>query len=161
MLEIKKGSSATTLSTPEQYTPITSIALDTEIVKQDFLKSLRLSKKIPRDDMVDCVKGKFSKFDEALFHKCEHGDKYGITLRREAFDAILDAFFSEEVKKAIKKRRRGGHKLTKRIQCRLTDETYDQLMLYIGRAGYTTVQDWLSAIVGRYIEQEQKYIHAD
>ena len=160
MLEIRKGSSVATQPIREIYTPKKIISHDEQIVKEDFLKDLRVSEKLSAKELVEYIKELCPGYDQALQHKCEHGRKYGITLRREAFNAVAEKFFPDRIKE-IRRKRNGGHKLTKHIQCRLPDETYEKMLFFIDRAGYSTVQDWLTVIVQRYIAQEEKHIYTD
>lgn len=110
------------------------------------LKKLRQSKNIPAKDMVAVIKKIFPKYDKTVQSKCENGAMYGVSLRKDAVDAICDAF-APELKNS---RKNDGHKLTCRISCRLENSEYEALQRNIKADGYTTTQDWLSDVVKRY-----------
>nr|DAG40395.1 MAG TPA: hypothetical protein [Caudoviricetes sp.] len=64
-----------------QYDPRTtpshhSIAQSAKKCKQNLLRDLRVTKKIPAKEMIDLVREHYPKYDKALQSKCEHGDEY-------------------------------------------------------------------------------------
>jgi len=116
----------------------------------DELRALRLRKQIPASAIVLAVQKTHPSFDKTQLSKCEHGDKYGVTIRRDVMDALIEEF-APEAKAAIKKRRAGGHRLTNRISCRLEEEDYTALQQIIKTDGYSTIQDWLADVVKQRI----------
>lgn len=143
-----------------QYDPRTtpshhSIAQSAKKCKQNLLRDLRVTKKIPAKDMIDLVREHYPKYDKALQSKCEHGDEYGIDIRSDAMDALLAKFAPEQLE-AEKRRRNGGHRLTKRIMCRLEDEDYSALVQYITADGYTDMNAWLVTTVRSYLAEKRK-----
>jgi len=84
----------------------------------DELRDLRISKGLAAKDIVAVVQKKYPSFDKSVLSKSEHRKKYGVTLTNDIFDAVVDEF-APELKEAYKRRRRGGHRLTCRITCRL------------------------------------------
>lgn len=143
-----------------QYDPRTtpshhSIAQSAKKCKQNLLRDLRVTKKIPAKDMIDLVREHYPKYDKALQSKCEHGDEYGIDIRSDAMDALLAKFAPEQLE-AEKRRRNGGHRLTKRIMCRLEDEDYSALVQYITADGYTDMNAWLVSTVHSYLAEKRK-----
>ena len=143
-----------------QYDPRTtpshhSIAQSAKKCKQNLLRDLRVAKKIPAKDMIDLVREHYPKYDKALQSKCEHGDEYGIDIRSDAMDALLSKFAPEQLE-AEKRRRNGGHRLTKRIMCRLEDDDYSALVQYITADGYTDMNAWLVSTVRSYLAEKRK-----
>lgn len=143
-----------------QYDPRTtpshhSIAQSAKKCKQNLLRDLRVTKKIPAKDMIDLVREHYPKYDKALQSKCEHGDEYGIDIRSDAMDTLLAKFAPEQLE-AKKRRRNGGHRLTKRIMCRLEDEDYSALVQYITADGYTDMNAWLVSTVRSYLAEKRK-----
>jgi len=116
----------------------------------DELRNLRLDGQIPAKDIVAVVQGMYPSFDKTMLSKCENGGKYGVSIQRDAMDALIDEF-APETKAAIKKRRAGGHRLSHRISCRLEKEDYAALQQLIKADGYSTVQDWLADVVQQHI----------
>mgnify|MGYP000895444475 CR=1 FL=1 len=116
----------------------------------DELRALRLSKKIPAKDIVAVVQKYYPAFDKTMLSKSEHCARYGVSLRRDALDALIDEF-APETREAIQHQRNGRHKLTCRIACRLEDDVYAALQQQIKADGYDTTQGWLSDMVNQYL----------
>ena len=120
----------------------------------DELMSLRLRKNISTKDIITVAQKLYPSFDKTLLSKVSHADKYGIVLRRDALDALIDEF-APEAKPAVKRQRNGRHRLTRRIACRLTDEVADELQQQIQADGYKTTQDWLDDVVQQYLASKK------
>lgn len=114
------------------------------------LRELRLSKSIPAKDMVAVVQQIYPKYDKTVQSKCENGEVYGVSLRPDAM-AALYARFAPEVVEQRKAAKKDAHRLTFRISARLETADYEALQQLIAADGYATTQDWLTAIVRRYI----------
>lgn len=113
------------------------------------LKELRLSSGIPVKEMVKVVRERYPKYDKTLQSKCER-DEYGVELRTDALEDLRRVFGGADglPKKASK---HGKHKLTNRIYARLTKSDFERLQLQMRQDGYATVQDWVTAMVKRYL----------
>lgn len=146
---------ATTQNSPKEASTSLSVSISqkTAEVNSNSLRALRLEKNIPPKEIVEVVREMFPKYDKMLQSKCEHSDTYGIELRKEAMDAILAKYNPEQLE-AIKRKRRGGHKLTKRISCRLADDEYDKLIKYTHEDGFDEMQAWLTFIVRKYLKSK-------
>lgn len=116
----------------------------------DELRALRLSKKIPAKDIVAVVQRRYPAFDKTMLSKSEHGAKYGVSLRRDALDALIDEF-APETREAVQNQRNGRHKLTNRVSGRLEDDVYVALQQRMKADGYGTTQDWISDMANQYI----------
>ena len=116
------------------------------------LKDLRTSKNIPAKEMVEVVRAIYPKYDKTVQSKCENGKLYGVELKRDAMNALIDKFAPEY--KRIRKS--DGHKLKRRIGCRLEDLEYETLIKNIRADGYSTVQDWLTAVVRKYNKRKER-----
>ena len=88
--------------------------------------------------------------DKTVQSKCENGEIYGVSLRPDAM-AALYAHFAPEVVEQRKAAKKDAHRLTCRISARLETADYEALQQLIAADGYATTQDWLTAIVRRYI----------
>ena len=154
--EKRKGPSNSTQPVREHANTLDkSIAQNPENVKENLLKEWRTFENLSPKDIVKFVKSLCPGYDKMLQSKCENGKKYGITLRNDVFNALVSKFAPEQAK-AIKRERNGRHNFDKYITCRLSDEDHERLLFFINRAGYATVQSWLSTIVKRYIAQEEQ-----
>ena len=118
------------------------------------LKQLRVAKQIPGKDMVAVVQRRYPKFDKTMLSKCENGSVYGVMLRPDASEDLLQAFDAERITAAppVKKCR---HRLTCRISARLEDADYAALQQYSSEDGYATMQDWITDIVRAYIKSKE------
>lgn len=130
-----------------------SISQKSEKIKPNPLRDLRLSKSIPPKEIVDFVREIYPKYDKMLQSKCEHGDTYGIALRTDAMDALIKKYAPEQLE-AIKRKRRGGHRLTKKITCRLEDDEYEKLIKYTHEDGFDQMQAWLTWVVRNYLKKK-------
>lgn len=119
------------------------------------LKKLRTGRSIPAKDIVAVIQARYPSFDKTMLSKCENGAKYGVSLPADARDAVIDAL-APDAKEAIRRRRRGGHRLTCRIHARLDDADYEALQQQIKADGYATMQDWLSHAVKEYLGRDPK-----
>ncbi len=121
----------------------------------DELRDLRISKQLPAKDIVAVVQKLYPAFDKTMLSKSEHGDKYGVTLRRDALDALIDEFAPEELE-AVRYRRGGRHRLTRKVMCRLEDEDYAALQRHIEADGFTTMQNALAHLIKNYISERSQ-----
>ncbi len=135
--------------------PTNSIAQKATEVKTEPLRELRTKLSIPAKDLVDVVRDLFPKYDKMLQSKCERSSEYGVRIRPEAMDALYAKFAPEKLEK-VKKKRRGGHRLTCRITCRLEDDEYNRLIACIHEDGFDQMQAWLTYIVRNYLKKKGK-----
>ena len=119
------------------------------------LRELRISKKLQAKDIVATVQRIYPSFDKAMLSKSENFERYGVTIRRDALDVLIDEFAPEDAER-IRKRRRGGHRLTCRISCRLDSSSYSELQQALRADGFDTIQDWLSQTVTKYLESQNR-----
>lgn len=131
-----------------------NIAQKREKVNTSALRKLREDKQIPAKDIVTLVQEKYPKYDKTLQSKCERGEEYGIDLKSDAMDAILAKYAPEELE-AIKRKRRGGHRLICKISCRLEDDEYSQLIIAIKDDGFDQMQAWLTYMVRNYLKAKK------
>lgn len=120
----------------------------------DELHNLSLSKNLSTKEIVAAVQKHCPKFDKTLLSKVKHAEEYGVTLKPDVLNKVIDQLVPDE-KAAIKKRRDGHHRLTCRISCRLKDDDYSALQQAIKADGYNTMQNWLTDLVREYIKSKQ------
>ena len=102
---------------PQEASPTTIVHPAKEEVKNE-LRRLRLKHDIPVKDMVEVVRNIYPKYDKVIQSKCEHGEDYGIQLRKHAMDALLVKYEPLLAKPSKKEQRTKGY----RVQCRLSLE---------------------------------------
>ncbi len=117
----------------------------------DDLRELRLRCQLPAKEMVAVVQKLYPKYDKTMQSKCERGSEYGVDLRPDAMEALY-RHFDPAALEARSRKKGSGHRLTCRISCRLEDKDYRALQQHIQADGYQTMQDWITAMVRRYIQ---------
>lgn len=130
--------------------PKCSISDNAAIVKNFDLRGLRQNKNVSAKDVINLVCSMYPGYDKTLNSKCENGDKYGITLKIKAQNAIILEFAPELMEKE-KRRRQGYHKLTATVFCRVDSETHQRLREKIIKEGWTSIQSWLTEIILNYL----------
>lgn len=138
----------------EALSPSLIISQEKSKVKANPLRELRISKNIPAKEIIDVVKSVYPKYDKTLQSKCERSEEYGVELKHDAFDKLLAEYSPDELEKE-KKRRRGGHRLTCKITCRLEDDVYAALIKNINNDGFTQMQAWLTYMVINYLKEKE------
>jgi len=113
------------------------------------LRELRISRQIPVKDMVAVVQELYLKYDKTVQSKCE-SDNYGVSIRPDAMRALYSKFAPE-----LLDRKKDRHRLTNRISARLEAEEFEALQQYAERDGFDTMQDWITAMVRRYISEKK------
>lgn len=110
------------------------------------LQSLRERSGCKSIEMVDVVKGIYPKYDKYIHSKCENGREYGITLRPDAMDALVQRFAPDLQNKSRKPNRSKPN----RIYARLPDALYRQLQQHLERIG-KTMQDFLEELITKHL----------
>lgn len=130
------------------------------------LRDLRITRGLTAPQMVAVVQRLYPKYDKPLQSKCEHGDEYGIDLRRDALDALKAEFTpgTEQIETETagqnertqdKLRRTENRRLPCRIYGRLSKTAYTELQQAIRADGYVTIQAWMENAVERYLAERR------
>lgn len=119
------------------------------------LSDLVFPGKVMDKDIVAAIQEVHHKYDKTLHSKCKRGAEYGIQLRRSAIDAVTRKL-GAVAHTAPKPRKPDKRTLPCRISCRLSEDEYSELQLYIREDGYDTMQDWLLHQVRQYIKRKNK-----
>lgn len=124
-------------------------------VKPNLLRELREDKGIPPKELVKDIKALYPRFDRPLLTKAEHGDEYGVDLRRDAVE-MLAGKYGIPLDRAIPEKREDSHRLRCKIACRLEDDDYNDLLQFIHEDGFEQMQAWLTFRVRKYLNQKRK-----
>ncbi len=144
----EQNEALTAHSEPSAKDRTQSIAQQVPQVKRiDSLVSLRTAKGLPVKDMVEVVRTLYPKYDKVIQSKCEHGSEYGIQIRPDAFQALVQKFAPEVVRRRNHDRKRNAN----RIQARLTETVVRRLRQALEADGYT-IQSWMEKQVYSYLE---------
>ncbi len=115
------------------------------------LHALRVDNDLPARDIVAVVRELYPKFDKPLLSKCEHGDLYGVDLRPDAMEALVEYVGAtappEGEKRPAKKRKPKGV----RCYCRIDESAHAALQRAIKADGYASMQKWFEEIVKNYL----------
>ncbi len=115
------------------------------------LRELRRRVDLPAKEAVPIIQALYPKFDKTMWSKV-NSDQYGADLPEDARKALWENF-APMVLRAQERSRHGRHRLTCSIRARLPDEVYAALQQCIRDDGYTTMQDWLTEKVTRYLAE--------
>lgn len=114
------------------------------------LQSLRERSGCKSIEMVDVVKGIYPKYDKYIHSKCENGREYGITLRPDAMDALVQRFAPEIQAKPRKPNRRKPN----RIYARLPDALFEKLQQHLQSSGQTA-QDFIEGLIAQFFKSTE------
>lgn len=121
-------------------------------MEYDLNELLRLVD-IPTKEAVPFIQTIYPKFDKTMWSKVKSGT-YGADLPEDARKALWERF-AAKLLETRRQSRRGKHRLTCSIRARLPDDVYAALQQRIRAEGYTTMQDWLTAVVRDYLDTER------
>lgn len=115
------------------------------------LTKLRVEKKLAGKDLIAVVQRLYPKYDKVIQSKVEHGDEYGICLRKDAMEALIRQFAPEW----RPKRRRDLRSKPRRVQCRLTETVFNAMQKHMRDTGQNT-QDFLEGIILKYLTERKE-----
>lgn len=117
--------------------------------------------------LVGSIRRFFPGFDKTLLSKVRNHIRYGVTLRREAYEAIFQDFpFLEDATSMepvvclplpVKTGRRGDrHRIKTRVAARITADRIRLLQKLVKEDGFPSVSAWLIWQINRYIRAKEK-----
>ncbi len=117
--------------------------------------------------LVGSIRRIFPGFDKTLLSKVRNHIRYGVTLRREAYEAIFQDFpFLEDAASIepvaclpapVKAGRRGDrHRIKTRVAARITADRIRLLQKLVKEDGFPSVSAWLIWQINRYIRAKEK-----
>ena len=92
------------------------------------------------------------KFDKSCMAKAKRSNLYGVEIRGDILKKLWLTYAPEEYAK--RKRHTDGHKLTKRLSCRLEDDVYEAFVQKCEADGYKDSNDCLKYLVSEYLKGE-------
>lgn len=114
------------------------------------VKDFREQHGISQRDAVNVIKEQYPGMDKHLLSKVENPDKYGVRLVNGAEQALEDAFATT----ALKPRRPDKRRKPMRVSCRMSKTQYERLQQALNKAGYSTFQDGITAIITEWLNRE-------
>lgn len=122
---------------------------------------------VPTSALVGSIRRYFPGFDKTLLSKVRNHIRYGVTLRREAYEAIFQDFpFLEDATDLepvtclpvpVKAGRRGDrHRIKTRVAARITADRIRLLQKLVKEDGFPSVSAWLIWQINRYIRAKEK-----
>ena len=111
------------------------------------LQSMRERSGCKSIEMVEVVKGIYPKYDKYIHSKVENGREYGITLRPDAMDALVQRFAPDLQARPRKPNRRKPN----RIYARLPDALFEKLQQHL-QSTDQTAQDFIEALIAQFFK---------
>ena len=162
--KVNGAASAGTETTPMNSDPTTSSEIADTLAqipvlvkgrtRSEELRHLHFSCNVPARELVSTVQTIFPKFDKTVLSKAENADKYGVEIGREAMKLLWETYAPEEYEK--RKRHMDGHKLTKRLYCRLDDEAYEEFITRSREDGFKDSNECLTALIREYLSKNHE-----
>lgn len=116
------------------------------------LRDLHERRHIPTVDVVEVVGTIYPKFDRYLLSRVEHGERTGVRLRDDAFEAVMEHF--RECPSAAPETPRKPHRRKPyRVACRITGDAWLALQRALVRSG-RTMQDYIEELVMKALKEE-------
>ena len=163
MADKKSGAaSAGTETTPEIKKPkrngfdqIDNVPQKTVVVKSDWSRASQLQWLFlhcgSSRELVEEIQTLYPKFDKTVLCKAKNPEAYGVELCDEALKHLWQTYAPEEYAK--RKRQSDGHRLTKRLQCRLEDDLYERFIEKSRADGYSNSNDCITDLIRDYLNK--------
>ncbi|MDD2429692.1 MAG: hypothetical protein PHQ85_08930 [Eubacteriales bacterium] len=118
------------------------------------LRTFRIMNNIPAADIVSAIRSKFPRYDKTLQSKCERTEVYGVQLAVEGAEILSRTF--KPINGPFQAKTPDRHRFTRRISCRLPEDVFCELQLYVQSEGHGTMQDWLSSKIHMYLRNKRR-----
>ena len=163
MAEKESGAaSAATETTPKTKTTnrngldqTDTVSQKTEVVKSDWSRASQLQWLLShcnRRELVEEIQKIYPKFDKTVLSKAKNAESYGVELCDDALKHLWQTFAPEEY--ARRKRHSDGYRLTKRLHCRVDDETYEKFMAAVKDDGFKNANECLARLVELFTRED-------
>lgn len=115
--------------------------------RAEQLRWLHFSKGVAGSDIVETVQAYAPKFGKSELSKTENPESYGIEISKDALTALWLTYAPDEYE--MRKRTGDGHRLSKRLSCRVEDNVYTLVQCYV-KAEHMDVDTFLNKLIRDY-----------
>ena len=137
----------------EGFDQIDNLPQEDQIVKSERSRAAQLQWLLSHTEgsreLVDAVQTIYPRFDKSLLSKAKNAERYGVEICGDALKHLWLTYAPEEYAK--RKRNSDGHILTRRLQCRVDEETYQQVRYKCEMDGFKDVNEFLYRLVRLYL----------
>ena len=138
----------------EGFDQIDNLPQEDQIVKSERSRAAQLQWLLSHTEgsreLVDAVQTIYPRFDKSLLSKAKNAERYGVEICGDALKHLWLTYAPEEYAK--RKRNSDGHKLTRRLQCRVDDETYEAFMRKCKDNGFKDANECLVRLIWLYVK---------
>ena len=135
---------------------IDNVPQKVEVVKSEWSRAAQLQWLFlhcgTSRELVEEIQKIYPKFDKTVLCKAKNPDAYGVEICDEALKHLWQTYAPEEYAK--RKRHSDGHKLTKRLSCRVDDETYEKFIKICREEQFLSTNECLSYLVYKYVTEQ-------
>ena len=139
----------------EGFDQIDNLPQEDQIVKSERSRASQLQWLLSHcggmNGFVDEIRKICPKFDKTILSKAKNADSYGVELRDDILKHLWLTYAPEEYFR--RKRHSDGHRLTKRLYCRLEDDLYEQFIKKSRIDGYTNSNDCIADLIRDYLDR--------
>lgn len=137
----------------------TRVSLNSDAVKNSLIYPPTIPD-VKDKQLIEVIKAAgFSRFNKSLMSECRKPEAYGICLQPAAVEAIYAAYPESrpDAPEAPRKRKRDGHRFTRRAGCRLSEEVLTELNAYIQIDGtYQYVSELVYALLMQWLDERKR-----
>lgn len=150
--ETRKGRPVSGTTNSEITTINTESILPQATAAVNPLRNIREKSGASAADIVGIVQRRHPKYDKTLQSKCERTELYGIQIADDSMKDLRDELLPKEIRSGHDR-----HRLTARVSCRLEPEEHSRFLELVQRCGYDTVQDYLSDLIRKTVEENTEF----
>ena len=133
----------------EGFDQIDNLPQEDQIVKSERSRAAQLQWLLSHTEgsreLVDAVQTIYPRFDKSLLSKAKNAERYGVEICGDALKHLWLTYAPEEYAK--RKRHSDGHKLTRRLQCRVDEGLYEAFMKVCFERNFKDVNEALNVVI--------------
>lgn len=137
----------------------TRVSLNSDAVKNSLIYPPTIPG-VKDKQLIEVVKSAgFNRFNKSLMSECRRPDRYGICLHPAAVEAIYAAYPESrpDAPEAPRKRKRDGHRFTRRAGCRLSEEVLTTIYAYMEVEGkYKYISELVHGLLMDWLKERVK-----
>ena len=147
----------------EGFDQIDNLPQEDQIVKSERSRASQvqwlLSHTEGTRELVDAVQTIYPRFDKSLLSKAKNAERYGVEICGDALKHLWLTYAPEEYAK--RKRQSDGHKLTKRLQCRVDENLYEEFIEESHKCGFKDTNECLVELVLYFVSTGRRWNDPD